>query len=109
MSLRPVLSSLIAYNGLSSDSSANFGTNLSYRIAHQCAIVCIKIAQDAIDLVHQYKDTQWATTGFIAAWWYNVLFVYSAATVLVATLLLLGTGAPAAHAHAELGEVSVEV
>lgn len=84
LSLRPVLSSLIAYNGLSSDSSANFGTNLSYRIAHQCAIVCIKIAQDAIDLVHQYKDTQWATTGFIAAWWYNVLFVYSAATVLVA-------------------------
>jgi hypothetical protein len=34
--------------------------------------------------VHQYKGTQWATTGFIAAWWYNVLFVYSAATVLVA-------------------------
>jgi hypothetical protein len=84
LALRPVLSSLIAYNGGSSDNSANFGTNLSYRIAHQCAIVCIKIAQEAIDLVHQYKSTQWATTGFIAAWWYNVLFVYSAATVLVA-------------------------
>jgi hypothetical protein len=84
LSLRPVLSSLIAYNGGSSDNSANFGTNLSYRIAHQCAIVCIKVAQEAIDLVHQYKSTQWATTGFVAAWWYNVLFVYSAATVLVA-------------------------
>lgn len=84
LSLRPVLSSLIAFNGGSSDSSANFGTNLSYRIAHQCAIVCIRVAQEAIDLVHQYKSTQWATTGFIAAWWYNVLFVYSAATVLVA-------------------------
>ena len=37
--------------------------------------------------MHTHRASDWATTGLLAAWWYNVLFVYSAATVLVAAKL----------------------
>lgn len=84
LSLRPILCSLISHSGSTNSTDS---THLGPRIAHQCSLVCIKIAQESIDLVYTYRDSTWATTGVLAAWWYNVLFVYSAATVLQAARL----------------------
>ncbi|PGH27883.1 hypothetical protein AJ80_00433 [Polytolypa hystricis UAMH7299] len=82
LSLRPVLCSLIASN----DDDAH-PTHLVPRLARQCSIVCIKVAQETINLVYTYRDSIFATTGLLTAWWYNALFVYSAATVLLAAQL----------------------
>lgn len=50
----------------------------------QCAAVCITVAQETIDLAFTRRDGDPTAVGPIAAWWYNVLFVYTAATVLIA-------------------------
>ncbi|KAF9894109.1 hypothetical protein FE257_009082 [Aspergillus nanangensis] len=56
-------------------------------MAHHGAMICIKVAQEAIDLAHNHRGSTWATTGLLSAWWYNILFVYSAATALLAARL----------------------
>lgn len=63
-------------------------------------MVCVKIAQEAIDIVHSYRANDVATSTLLAAWWYNILFVYSAATVLIAARLRLSI-------ISELGEDSI--
>ncbi|KEF62745.1 uncharacterized protein A1O9_00718 [Exophiala aquamarina CBS 119918] len=84
LALRPVLSAYVAAETSNDDITSTFGGILTQRIAFQCAIVCITVAQDTIDLAYTRRSGDPAAVGPIAAWWYNVLFVYSAATVLVA-------------------------
>jgi len=79
-----VLSAYVAAETSSADIISTFGGVLTQRIALQCAIVCITVAQDTIDLAYTRRSGDPTAVGPIAAWWYNVLFVYSAATVLVA-------------------------
>lgn len=67
--------------------AASFGGVLSQRVALQCAIMCVSVAQETINLAYTRRDVDPNSVGPVAAWWYNVLFVYSAATVLVAAKL----------------------
>ena len=61
--------------------------SLPYRIALQCSVVCVKTAQEAIEHIHSRLPTDPNDIGPLAAWWFNVLFIYTAATVLVAARL----------------------
>ncbi|OGM40720.1 hypothetical protein ABOM_011034 [Aspergillus bombycis] len=57
--------------------------SLPQRFALQCSIVCVKSAQDLIDMT--YTNLPPANTiGLLPAWWYNILYVYTAGTVLMA-------------------------
>lgn len=60
---------------------------LPHRIALQCSILCVKTAQEVIQLIHSNTPSNGLSSGPLPAWWYNILFVYSAATVLVAARL----------------------
>jgi hypothetical protein len=45
------------------------------------------VAQDVVSLVHTERPAHVGQTGSTASWWFNVLFVYTAATVLIASQL----------------------
>lgn len=60
---------------------------MAHRILLQCAVVCVKVAQAAIDIVHQEEDVLIEEPYYLSAWWYNVLFLYTSATVLIAARL----------------------
>ncbi|KAK9350162.1 fungal-specific transcription factor domain-containing protein [Lipomyces doorenjongii] len=87
LSLRPVLSAYVASGTSSIEAAASFGGVLSQRIALQCAIMCVTVAQETIELTYTKRPFDLNSVGPIAAWWYNVLFIYSAATVLIAAKL----------------------
>ncbi|RAH50362.1 transcription factor domain-containing protein [Aspergillus brunneoviolaceus CBS 621.78] len=53
------------------------------RIALQCSIICVKVAQEVIGLIHGHIPAD-GSAGPLPAWWYNILYVYTAATVLIA-------------------------
>ena len=53
----------------------------------QCAVVCVQAAQEAIEVIHRERSTEIGAVGSVDAWWYNVLFLYSSATCLVAARL----------------------
>ncbi|KAJ5552045.1 hypothetical protein N7461_006743 [Penicillium sp. DV-2018c] len=53
------------------------------RIALQCSVICVKTAQETIELIHNNVPAD-GTGGPLPAWWYNILYVYTSATVLVA-------------------------
>ncbi|TGO26576.1 hypothetical protein BPAE_0057g00520 [Botrytis paeoniae] len=79
--LTPILQQLIVTEFQNKAERIPLGSLLSHRISLQCAIVCVKIAQEAIDTMHLRE-----TSGLneISAWWCNVIFLYKSATVLLA-------------------------
>lgn len=79
-----MLSAYVAAETSNADITSTFGGILTQRIALQCAVVCVTIAQETIDLAYTRRSGDPTAVGPIAAWWYNVLFVYTAATVLIA-------------------------
>lgn len=60
---------------------------LSHSVLLQCAIVCVKVALEAIDTIYRERGSNVRETGSCAAWWYNVLYLYTSATVLIAARL----------------------
>lgn len=47
----------------------------------------MKVAQDVIDTIHAGEAASTDSTETLSVWWYNVLFLYTAATVLIAARL----------------------
>ncbi|KAK5075323.1 hypothetical protein LTR64_001529 [Lithohypha guttulata] len=83
MLLRPVLSSFVTSDFHKQDSDATFWNQLGERIFLQCSVVCVQVAKEAIETIHKRGNDP----GSLAPWWFNVLFLYTAATVLVAARL----------------------
>lgn len=65
----------------------SFGSLLTYRASLQCAIVCVKISQEAIDIIFRDDDVGASNVGSLSPWWDNVLYVYTSATILIAARL----------------------
>lgn len=86
--LRPALSHLITSEF---KHTANIETPelspLLRRVLVQCAAACVNAAREAIEIIHHHRSRQTGDVGFVDAWWYNVLFLYSSATCLVAARL----------------------
>ncbi|KAJ9203744.1 transcriptional regulator family: Fungal Specific TF [Paecilomyces variotii] len=53
------------------------------RVTLQCSIICVRAAQELIELIYNKVPSD-GTNGPLPAWWYNILYVYTAATVLIA-------------------------
>ena len=85
--LRPVLSHFITIEVRDVERSVPLGSLLSYRISLQCAIVCVKVAQEAINTVWNQKSASLHDVGNLSAWWYNILYLYTSATALIAARL----------------------
>ena len=47
----------------------------------------MKVALEAIDTIRKERGSSAGETDFCAAWWYNVLYLYTSATVLIAARL----------------------
>ena len=85
--LRPILSRFVTSSAAESQEATAALGSLPYRIALQCSVVCVKTAQEAIEQIHSRLPADPNNIGPLAAWWFNVLFIYTAATVLVAARL----------------------
>ncbi|KAH8814897.1 fungal-specific transcription factor domain protein [Xylogone sp. PMI_703] len=71
-------------------SATNTGTaldeSLSQCVTLQCSILCLRSAHEIIHLIHSNLSTN-DLSGPLPAWWYCILYVYTAATVLLAARL----------------------
>ncbi|OAP64278.1 hypothetical protein AYL99_00250 [Fonsecaea erecta] len=85
--LRPVLSSFITTEFYDGDRSVPLASALSHRAFLQCAIVCVRVALEVIHIIYQERGHNAGDVGSLAAWWYNVLYLYTSATVLIAARL----------------------
>jgi len=83
MLLRPVLSSFVTSDFHEQGRASASWNQLTERTFLQCSVVCVQVAQEAIDTIHKRSHG----SGSLAPWWFNVLFLYTAATVLVAARL----------------------
>ncbi|PWY91705.1 C6 transcription factor [Aspergillus sclerotioniger CBS 115572] len=81
---RPILSRYCTSreSGIS-DPMISFRDSFPQRVALQCSIICVKVAQEVIGLIHGNLPAD-GSSGPLPAWWYNILYVYTAATVLIA-------------------------
>ncbi|KAJ5306304.1 hypothetical protein N7508_005319 [Penicillium antarcticum] len=57
--------------------------SLPQRFAVQCSILCVRSAQDLVDMVYNNFPPN-GKIGKLPSWWYNILYVYTAATILIA-------------------------
>lgn len=73
-------------------------------------MVCAKTAREAIEHIHSRLPADPDDIGSLAAWWYNVLFVYTAATVLLAARLRTGiVGEISEEAIAQSWQHAIEI
>ena len=98
--LRPVLSNFITSEFRDGDRVVPLDSLLSQRVHLECAITCVKVALEAVDTIQKETSNAGCGTALCAAWWYNVLYLYTSATVLIAARL-----APAIIA--EVSEVAI--
>lgn len=96
---RPILSRYCTSREIGvSDPLISFRDSFPRRVALQCSIICVKVAQEVIGLIHGNLPAD-GSSGPLPAWWYNILCeyldfgslpwlmnadVYTAATVLIA-------------------------
>lgn len=62
---------------------------LAYKLALQCSVMCVQSALDTVNLfgrVHADVRVE-LLDDMLPAWWYSILYLYTAATVLVAARL----------------------
>ncbi|CAI7625149.1 unnamed protein product [Penicillium bialowiezense] len=81
---RPTLSKYCTLrDNTATDSLISISDSFPHRLALQCSVICVKAAQESIQLIYNNVPTD-GTGGPLPAWWYNVLYVYTSATVLIA-------------------------
>ncbi|KAI9705365.1 MAG: hypothetical protein M1820_005195 [Bogoriella megaspora] len=86
---RPILSRFCTSSNVpaNNDNMLIVDDALPLRVALQCSIICVKTAQEQINVIHDNTPVNRMSSGPLPAWWYNILYVYTAATVLVAARL----------------------
>ncbi|KAK1252000.1 hypothetical protein MKX08_003187, partial [Trichoderma sp. CBMAI-0020] len=86
--LRPILTESCLKQVRPDDSrrSALRDPVLSDKLIDHCSNICFESAHEIIRIIHSNLDLE-TVTGPVPAWWFAVLFVYTAATVLLAERL----------------------
>lgn len=70
---RPILSRYCAARDITvPDSLVSLGDSLPQRIAWQCSAICVKVAQEVIELIYENIPAD-GSSGPLPAWWYNIL------------------------------------
>ncbi|KAJ5779911.1 hypothetical protein N7457_005071 [Penicillium paradoxum] len=81
---RPTLSKYCAVrDNATTDPLVSTTNSFPHLVALQCSIICVKSAQESIELIYNNVPAD-GTGGPLPAWWYNILYVYTSATVLIA-------------------------
>ncbi|KAJ5676460.1 uncharacterized protein N7477_002093 [Penicillium maclennaniae] len=81
---RPTLSKYCAIRDNTGARSINARhDSFPHRVALQCSVICVRVAQQMIKIIHDNVPID-GTGGPLPAWWYNILYIYTAATVLIA-------------------------
>ncbi|RDW76781.1 transcription factor domain-containing protein [Aspergillus mulundensis] len=83
---RPILSKYCTSRDAATDPLISLTDSFPQRVALQCSIICVNVARDIIDLIYGNIPSD-GTSGPLPAWWYNILYVYTAATVIIASRL----------------------
>ncbi|OJJ59166.1 hypothetical protein ASPSYDRAFT_89880 [Aspergillus sydowii CBS 593.65] len=83
---RPILSKYCTSRDMGTDPLISLADSFPQRVALQCSIICVKVAREIIELLHGNIPTD-GTSGPLPAWWYNILYVYTAATIIIASRL----------------------
>ncbi|KAJ5093357.1 hypothetical protein N7456_009218 [Penicillium angulare] len=78
--LRPILAQ---YCLLHAHNSTKLSKSLASIMTVQCSSVCLEIAHRSLEIIYTNIDLG-NVFGPVPAWWYSVLYVYTAATVLLA-------------------------
>ncbi|KAL4933264.1 transcription factor domain-containing protein [Aspergillus undulatus] len=82
---RPILSRYCTVRDTAPDSIL-LSDSFPQRVALQCSVICVNVAREIIALIHGNAPVD-GTAGPLPAWWYNILYVYTAATVIIASRL----------------------
>lgn len=88
LNLRPILSTFVSLEWSSptadvadqDEDTSFFGNALIFRIGLQCSVICVQNAIEAIHVVHQHLNNA-------SEWWYNIMYLYTAATIIIAARL----------------------
>ncbi|KAG2420492.1 hypothetical protein HFD88_000104 [Aspergillus terreus] len=81
---RPILSKYCTARDMGdTDPLISIHDSFPQRVALQCSIICVKVAQEVVELIYTNIPAD-GTSGPLPAWWYNILYVYTAATVIIA-------------------------
>lgn len=83
---RPTLSQFCLFENAPLVSGTPLDESLSHRMVFQCSSLCVRAAHDMIQLIYSNLNPH-DLTGPLPAWWYCILYVYTAATVLLAARL----------------------
>ena len=64
--------------------------SLQFKLALQCSVMCVQSALSTVELIDKVhaKVRLELLDGYLPAWWYCILYLYTAATVLVAAKLI---------------------
>lgn len=62
-------------------------SSLAKKVLLQCAVECVQVAFGAIDILHRTRSIEAGDMSLSAEWWYNVLYLYTSATVLICARL----------------------
>lgn len=85
--LRPLLSAIVTLDKGEGTIHRTNQSSLSHQSVLQCSLLCLQLAQEAINVIYKRRSGTRGETGTLSPWWYNVLFLYTSATVLIAARL----------------------
>jgi hypothetical protein len=83
---RPALSNFAAAQDSQQQRREGSDSTLSWYLRFRSSVSCVQAAIDAIQMIQSHLPTSINATGLLPAWWYNVLYIYTAATVLLAAI-----------------------
>ncbi|KAF4152208.1 hypothetical protein CNMCM6936_006361 [Aspergillus lentulus] len=70
---RPILSKYCTARDITpQDPLTSVNDSFPQRVAQQCSIICVKVAQEVIELIHSNIPAD-GSAGPLPAWWYNIL------------------------------------
>ncbi|KAK9234013.1 fungal-specific transcription factor domain-containing protein [Lipomyces kononenkoae] len=81
---RPIIARFCVHGSLSR--AADSHESIAQILITQCSLVCFKAAHELIDLFNNNLDFE-SLSGPFPAWWYSILYLYTAATVILAERL----------------------
>ncbi|CAH0018758.1 unnamed protein product [Clonostachys rhizophaga] len=84
--LRPILAELYLEEASSGSSELPKEKTLRQPLMVECTVLCFQLAHEMIDVLYSNFNHE-TVTGPVPAWWFGVLFIYTAATVLLAKRL----------------------
>ncbi|KAM0549847.1 hypothetical protein ACHAPJ_009289 [Fusarium lateritium] len=83
---RPTLADLYLKPHEGTTSASSKEQSLSHNLIVQCARLCFEAAHEMLDVLYDNFNFD-TVTGPVPAWWFSVLYIYTAATVLLSERL----------------------